>query len=183
MSNTTSSGYQVLYRSGRGHGEARGAAEVELKAVILDGDPGMESESEAEREEGGGKRGPEDAQSLISEEPEIDEAGEARDYEVALKHAGFGLFHVILMCMNGVALASDAVEVRGTRLREVSHERGSIQGERNVKILGTRLLSCMAPVYSLYRHTNTNVLAILFLTAAIACICTADLPAGGVCHL
>ena len=136
MSSTTSSssfGYQVLYRSGREHGEGRGAAEVELKAVVLDGDPGIESESEAEREDGGGKRGPEDAQSLIGEEPEIDEAGEARDYEVALKHAGFGLFHVILMCMNGVALASDAVEVRGTlgevrgtRLREVSHERGPV---------------------------------------------------------
>ena len=107
MSSTSNSsfGYQVLYRSGRGNGEA---AEVELQAVVLDGDPGvMDSESEGER----GR--PEDSRSLIkSEKPEIDEAGEARDYEVALKHAGFGLFHVILICINGVALASDAVEVR-----------------------------------------------------------------------
>ena len=50
----------------------------------MDGDPGIESESEAEREDGGGKRGPEDAQSLIGEEPEIDEAGEVDEQKYEL---------------------------------------------------------------------------------------------------
>ena len=112
MSSSSSFGYQVLYRSGRGNGEDGAADEVELKPVILDGELDMESESEGERVDDGKGRRPEDSRSLIGEEPEISDAGEARDYEVALKHAGFGLFHVALVCMNGVALASDAVEVR-----------------------------------------------------------------------
>ena len=50
-----------------------------------------------------------DRESLISEE--IDENGIARDYEVALKYIGFGLFHILLLAVNGTALSSDAVEV------------------------------------------------------------------------
>ena len=48
-------------------------------------------------------------ESLISQE--IDENGVAQGYEVALKYIGFGLFHVLLMFINGVALSSDAIEV------------------------------------------------------------------------
>lgn len=66
-----------------------------------------ESESEGEGQTGT----MEDSTSLISKEDEIDENGVARDYEVALKHIGFGLFHVILIVINGIALLSDAVEV------------------------------------------------------------------------
>ena len=51
----------------------------------------------------------EDERSLIDDE--IDENGVARDYEVALKHIGFGLFHVFLVAINGMALSSDAIEV------------------------------------------------------------------------
>lgn len=51
-----------------------------------------------------------DKKSLISTQ-EISEEGEVKEYEVALKHLGFGFFHVLLMCINGIALSSDAVEV------------------------------------------------------------------------
>ena len=105
-----SDSYQVHYHNGRG--------EVELRAVRLDdgfadtadGDSG----SDAERTEGG----EEDSRSLIAtttaeevEEEEVDEDGVARDYEVALKHVGFGLFHALLMAINGVSLLADAMEV------------------------------------------------------------------------
>ena len=43
--------------------------------------------------------------------PEIDKDGVVREYEVALKHLGFGLFHCFLLFVNGIALSSDAVEV------------------------------------------------------------------------
>lgn len=43
--------------------------------------------------------------------PDIDKDGVVREYEVALKHIGFGLFHVFLILVNGIALSSDAVEV------------------------------------------------------------------------
>lgn len=50
--------------------------------------------------------------SLIhEEEEEIDEHGVVREYEIALKFIGFGLFHVILIAINGLALSSDAIEV------------------------------------------------------------------------
>ena len=51
----------------------------------------------------------EDEKKLIDNE--IDEEGVARDYEVALKHLGFGLFHVFLVLINGMALSSDAIEI------------------------------------------------------------------------
>ena len=41
----------------------------------------------------------------------IDQNGVVREYEVALEHLGFGLFHIILVICNGLALTSDAVEV------------------------------------------------------------------------
>ena len=50
-----------------------------------------------------------DREKLIAEE--IDENGAVRDYEVALKHVGIGLFHVLIMAVNGMALSSDAIEV------------------------------------------------------------------------
>ena len=78
--------------------------------VDLNGGPNV-GERESASDDGEGTRGEEDSKSLISEEEEIDEDGVARDYEVALKHIGFGLFHVILILINGVALLSDAVEV------------------------------------------------------------------------
>lgn len=43
--------------------------------------------------------------------PDIDKDGVVREYEVALKYLGFGLFHVFLILVNGIALSSDAVEV------------------------------------------------------------------------
>ena len=97
--------YQVLYRHGRGGDED---GHVELATVRLDGEADMESGESGS--EGTGPR--EDAKSLIASEEEIDENGVARDYEVALKHIGFGLFHVLLIAVNGVALLSDAVEAR-----------------------------------------------------------------------
>ena len=103
------SGYQVIYRSGR----AERGEEIELKAIrldsdMVDGDSGSEVERTAE---GAG----EDTQSLIAtENNDIDENGVAKDYEVALKHIRFGLFHVLLMAINGVALLADAMEVSMT---------------------------------------------------------------------
>ena len=47
----------------------------------------------------------------VSCPPDIDKDGVVREYEVALKHLGFGLFHVFLILVNGIALSSDAVEV------------------------------------------------------------------------
>ena len=43
--------------------------------------------------------------------PEIDEDGIVTEYEVALKHLGFGPFHVFLMIVNGIAFCADAVEI------------------------------------------------------------------------
>jgi hypothetical protein len=43
--------------------------------------------------------------------PDIDKDGVVREYEVALKYIGFGLFHCCLLLINGIALSSDAVEV------------------------------------------------------------------------
>ena len=53
-----------------------------------------------------------DQKSLIGcEDGGIDSDGVVREYEVALKHLGFGLFHIILLLINGVAITSDAIEV------------------------------------------------------------------------
>lgn len=41
----------------------------------------------------------------------IDSQGIVKEYEMALDHLGFGLFHVLLVVCNGLALSSDAVEV------------------------------------------------------------------------
>ena len=102
--------YRVLYRHGRGGDGEDGDELVELATVRLDGEADMEEDGES------GSEGPrEDAKSLIAAEEEIDENGVARDYEVALKHIGFGLFHVLLIAVNGVALLSDAVEVELAR--------------------------------------------------------------------
>ena len=43
--------------------------------------------------------------------PDIEKDGVVREYEVALKYLGFGLFHCCLLIVNGIALSSDAVEV------------------------------------------------------------------------
>ena len=100
--------YQILYRHGRGGDREDEDGHVELTTVRLDGEAGMEDGESGS--EGTGPR--EDAKSLIAAEEEIDENGVAKDYEVALKHIGFGLFHVLLIAINGVALLSDAVEAR-----------------------------------------------------------------------
>ena len=42
---------------------------------------------------------------------EISKDGVVTEYEVALKHLGFGFFHVLLMVINGFAFSADAVEV------------------------------------------------------------------------
>ena len=69
-----------------------------------------EDEEELETLEGG--EGSDDDKSLIvPEEPEIDSNGVVREYEVALKHLGFGLFHICLLFVNGLGLLSDAIEV------------------------------------------------------------------------
>ena len=95
----------VQYHRARPEAEENGGVElVELSAVRLDGDSESDGEGLADARE--------DQKSLIAEEAEeIDENGVARDYEVALKHVGFGLFHVLLLLVNGVALLSDAIEV------------------------------------------------------------------------
>lgn len=96
--------YRVLYRPGRGGEEAtRQDPEVQVISV--------EDMDESGSERDGLSGTLEDSMSLIAKEDEIDENGVARDYEVALKHIGFGLFHVILVAINGIALLSDAVEV------------------------------------------------------------------------
>ena len=55
----------------------------------------------------------EDKRNLIADDKSggIDHDGVVREYEVALEHVGFGLFHILLVICNGVALSSDAVEV------------------------------------------------------------------------
>ena len=52
-----------------------------------------------------------DQKSLIDSEGGIDSDGVVREYEVALKHLGFGFFHILLLLINGTALLSDAIEV------------------------------------------------------------------------
>lgn len=96
-----SGSYRVLYRRGWGEGEADGQVELISTADMEEsGSEGEELSSPLE-----------DSKSLITKEEEIDENGVARDYEVALKHIGFGLFHFILVFVNGIALLSDAMEV------------------------------------------------------------------------
>lgn len=65
-----------------------------------------ESEGEELTDQEGG-----DQKSLIDSESGIDSDGVVREYEVALKHLGFGYFHILLLLINGVALLSDAIEV------------------------------------------------------------------------
>jgi len=52
----------------------------------------------------------EEGKSLIEPE-EISKEGVVTEYEVALKHLGFGFFHILLMVINGFAFSADAVEV------------------------------------------------------------------------
>ena len=118
-----SGGYNVLYRHGRGKGEeGEEDGQIQFTTIRLNGGDMEEGESGSEGEGLGGAR--EDRKSLIKEEEEdeIDENGVARDYEVALKHVGFGLFHVILLAVNGVALLSDAVEVHVYRQIDFHHQ-------------------------------------------------------------
>lgn len=74
-----------------------------ITSIIDDGENGVEAETET------GFSGEEDTVSLIPSE--MDKDGVVREYEVALKHLGFGFFHILLQVINGVALSSDAVEV------------------------------------------------------------------------
>ena len=98
-----SGSYRVLFSQGREeeeeeHGQIElttfhgGHGEAEVDAGS-DGEPVLEAR--------------EDRRSLLKQE----ENGVVRDYEVALKHVGFGLFHVLLFFVNGVSLMSDAVEI------------------------------------------------------------------------
>ena len=64
------------------------------------------TEDEANETEGEDK----DSENLIASE-DIDENEVAREYEVVLKHLGFGFFHIFLLVINGITLTSDAVEV------------------------------------------------------------------------
>ena len=52
-----------------------------------------------------------DSEKIQPPGPEIDEDGIVTEYEVALKHLGFGPFHVFLMIVNGIAFCADAVEI------------------------------------------------------------------------
>ncbi len=92
-------------------------------ASLQDNEEGRR-DGEGEEGEREGEAKPEDADrktSLITEEDEIDEQkideqkidedGIVREYEVALEYVGFGLFHFILLAVNGLALSSDAVEI------------------------------------------------------------------------
>lgn len=56
-------------------------------------------------------RHPEEDQRKLIIIDEIDDKGIVKEYEVALKYVGFGLFHILLLLINGMALSSDAVEV------------------------------------------------------------------------
>ena len=71
---------------------------------------GGAADSQSEDDLSGGGR-PEDQRSLIQSEDGIDSDGVVREYEVALKHLGFGFFHIFLLLINGTALLSDAIEV------------------------------------------------------------------------
>lgn len=89
-------------RQRRGEEEEEDPALTELLPMAVLNEEEGDSEVEVDT------RG--DEQTLI-EEPEIDEEGVARDYEVVLKHLGLGWFHVLLMIINGLAISSDAIEV------------------------------------------------------------------------
>ena len=52
-----------------------------------------------------------DLSSLIQSQDGVDSDGVVREYETALKYLGFGLFHILLLMINGTALLSDAIEV------------------------------------------------------------------------
>ena len=108
-------------------GTSDGAVElVEFRPLVAEDDGGETSkeaedtlceaaaageESSEELQTTGEDRLPEDEVKLIREPSDIDENGVVTEYEVALKYVGFGLYHVLLFLVNGVALASDAVEV------------------------------------------------------------------------
>lgn len=79
---------------------AFGPLEDEQKAVEVD-----HEESELTDQETG------DQSSLIQSQDGVDSDGVVREYEVALKHLGFGAFHILLLMINGTALLSDAIEV------------------------------------------------------------------------
>ena len=83
---------------GDGDGEVMGGGsdEGEVKRV------GVEDENGFNREE--------EKSSLIPSSV-VDKKGVVKEYEVALKHLGFGFFHILLLVINGVALSSDAVEI------------------------------------------------------------------------
>ncbi len=81
-----------------------GKLTYEVDGQLLDNN-GEDSGSE------GATEGEEDEKSLINSEDSIDSDGVVREYETALKHLGFGLFHILLLIINGFALSSDAVEV------------------------------------------------------------------------
>ena len=105
------SGYKILHRNGRGKEEEDGEVQIELTAAHLHERADMGDEESASEGERADEGVPDDSRSLITEEDEIDENGVAKNYEVALKHIGFGLFHILLVLINGIALLSDAVEV------------------------------------------------------------------------
>ena len=98
------------HRSDSNHDECED--EIELNDLARG-----EQEGEGEGSEESGidvevySRQPAEDQKQLIIVDEIDNDGVVREYEVALKYVGFGLFHVILLLINGIALSSDAVEV------------------------------------------------------------------------
>lgn len=95
--------------------------EVQLTAVgSLEDKKALEQESDNDHEESellDQQDTEKDKSSLIQpsddgeSSDDLDSDGVAREYEVALKYLGFGLFHILLLLVNGTALLSDAIEI------------------------------------------------------------------------
>lgn len=86
---------------------------IELKELGGEGghqlDGGLEEDRESEltdQETG-------DQSNLIQSlsQDSVSSGGVVKEYEIALEHLGFGLFHILLLLISGTALLSDAIEI------------------------------------------------------------------------
>ena len=91
---------------------SEGSRSLELSVSSRDWGSRQRDLEEGDREVvGSGDDEAGDQKSLLRSEASVDSDGVVREYEVALKHLGFGLFHILLLLINGTVLLSDAVEV------------------------------------------------------------------------
>ena len=91
---------QVVYTDNQDDKVASCSIEVSSKQPKEDAKEAIQEDSTDPQKE--------DQKALLSE---IDQDGVVREYEVALKHLGFGFFHIILLFINGTALLSEAIEI------------------------------------------------------------------------